>query len=56
MHEIVKSDGGGKAVKGVVVIITDCIFARRNTDHAWTDVPPPATFTVPQSALRTAVP
>ena len=35
-------------LKGVALseIVTDRTFSRRNTDHAWTDVPPPATFTV----------
>jgi hypothetical protein len=30
----------------VVEKVTDLDFQRRNTDHAWTDVPPPATLTV----------
>ena len=43
-------------VRGVSVITPRRSFRRRSIDHARTDGPALATFTVPQSALRAAVP
>ena len=33
-------------VRGMARKVTDLDFTRRNTAHAWTDMPPPATFMV----------
>ena len=43
-------------VRGLSGKVTDRTFRRRNIDHARTDVPALATFTVSQSALRAVIP
>ena len=46
----------GTALRGLSGKVTDRTFRQGNTDHAWTDVPPLATFTVRQRALRAVLP